>query len=115
MGAAGSGRVGVVQSEVKEERRAEPGSGDTSVAQHPLGTIPHCALHVLAAHGARRTRSVANPLTDEARRTADPARRTTLYRQAQRLVHDEVGVITTVYPVMMTVLSHFRRVGLKWT
>ncbi len=28
-----------MQSEVKEERRAEPGSGDTSVAQHPLGTI----------------------------------------------------------------------------
>ncbi len=44
-------------------------------------------------------------LIDEARRTTDPARRTTLYKQAQRLVHDEVGVITTVYPVMMTALS----------
>lgn len=44
-------------------------------------------------------------LIDEARRTSDKARRTALYQQAQRLIHEEVGVIPTVYPVVMTALG----------
>ena len=44
-------------------------------------------------------------LIDEARRTTDVARRSALYRQAQRLIFDEVGVLPTVYPDVMTAVS----------
>ncbi len=58
---ARAGRVGVVQSEVKEERRAEPGSGDTSVARHPLGPMPHQASTRKRCHpcGARWSTEMA--------------------------------------------------------
>ena len=66
-------------------------------------------------------------LIDEARRTTDIARRSALYKQAQRLVFDEAGVIPTVYPEVMTAVSQrvdgfvaspfaandFRRVSLR--
>lgn len=40
-----------------------------------------------------------------ARKTADPKKRTELYRKAQKLVYDEVALIPTVYPVNMTALN----------
>jgi dipeptide transport system substrate-binding protein len=44
-------------------------------------------------------------LLDEARRTVDVKKRTELYVKAQKLVHDEVAAIATVYPVNMTALN----------
>jgi len=44
-------------------------------------------------------------LIDEARRTADPKKRTELYVKAQKLVYDEVGTIPTVYPIYMTAVN----------
>lgn len=40
-----------------------------------------------------------------ARKTADPKKRTELYRKAQKLVYDDVALIPTVYPVNMTALN----------
>jgi len=39
-GGAGSGRWGVLRSEVKEEGRAQPGPGDMSAAERPTVLIP---------------------------------------------------------------------------
>jgi dipeptide transport system substrate-binding protein len=44
-------------------------------------------------------------LIDEARRASDPNRRTELYRQAQRVVHDEVPAVPLAYPSVITVLN----------
>jgi dipeptide transport system substrate-binding protein len=40
-----------------------------------------------------------------ARKTADPKKRSELYKKAQKLVYDEVALIPTVYPVNMTALN----------
>lgn len=44
-------------------------------------------------------------LLDAARKATDLGRRTALYQQAQRLLHDEMGVIPLVYPVYMTAVN----------
>ncbi len=44
-------------------------------------------------------------LIDQARKTTDAKKRTELYRKAQRVLYDEVGVIPMVYPVYMTALN----------
>jgi len=44
-------------------------------------------------------------LIDDARKTADPNKRTELYVKAQKLMYDEVGMIPMVYPVYMTAVS----------
>ena len=44
-------------------------------------------------------------LIDKARKMTDPAQRTALYKQAQRLLYDEVGLIPTVYPAYMTAIN----------
>ncbi len=44
-------------------------------------------------------------LIDEARKVTDIAKRTALYKQAQKLLYDEVGVIPAVYPVYMTAVN----------
>jgi dipeptide transport system substrate-binding protein len=44
-------------------------------------------------------------LIDDARKTADPKKRTELYVKAQKLMYDEVGMIPMVYPVLMTAVN----------
>ena len=44
-------------------------------------------------------------LLDAANKTTDTARRTELYTQAQRLLHDEVPVIPLTYPMIMTAVN----------
>ncbi len=44
-------------------------------------------------------------LIDKARKITDMKQRTELYKQAQRMLYDEVGMIPTVYPAYMTALN----------
>ncbi len=44
-------------------------------------------------------------LIDKARKITDMAQRTALYKAAQRLLYDEVGMIPTVYPVYLTAVN----------
>ncbi len=44
-------------------------------------------------------------LLDKGRRTADLKQRTEIYKQAQKLMFDEVGAIPAAYPVLMTAIN----------
>ena len=76
---------------------------------------------------ARWCNAAFDKLLDQARATTDMAQRTALYKQAQRVLYDDVGLIPLVYPESNTVvnkrvvgyvanplgLHDFRGVGLK--
>lgn len=72
---------------------------------------PNLACAAVAGGGnkARWCNAAFDKLLEQARATTDTPKRTALYRQAQRLLYDEVGLIPLVYPEVNTVVS--KRVG----
>lgn len=68
---------------------------------------PNLACAAVAGGGnkARWCNAAFDKLLDQARITTDMAQRTTLYKQAQKILYDDVGLIPLVYPETNTVVS----------
>ena len=68
---------------------------------------PNLACTAVTGGGnkARWCNAAFDKLLDQARATTDMAQRTSLYKQAQRVLYDDVGLIPLVYPETNTVVS----------
>jgi dipeptide transport system substrate-binding protein len=73
-----------------------------------------CAAAQSGSNKAHWCHAPFDALLDEARRTSDTARRTELYRRAQRMLYDEVGLIPLVYANELNAV-HKRVTGLRLT
>ena len=63
-----------------------------------------CAAVAGGGNKSRWCHAAFDALLEEARKTTDIARRTELYKKAQRLLYDEVGLIPLTYPQTFLVM-----------
>jgi dipeptide transport system substrate-binding protein len=63
-----------------------------------------CAAVASGGNKSRWCNAAFDALLEEARKTTDLARRTELYKKAQRLLYDEVGLIPLTYPESFLVM-----------
>lgn len=68
---------------------------------------PNLSCSAVAGGGnkSRYCSKAFDAVIDEARKTSDLAKRTVLYRKAQKMIYDEVPVIPLIYPVRTFVIS----------
>jgi dipeptide transport system substrate-binding protein len=80
-------------------------AGDNGDPDNFLTPNLGCASVASGGNKAQWCHKAFEDLLDAARKTVDAKKRTELYVKAQKLIYDEVPLIPTVYPVIMTAIN----------
>ena len=80
-------------------------AGDNGDPDNFLTPNLTCASAAAGGNKSQWCNKEFDRLVDEARRTADPKKRTELYVKAQKIAYDDVAIVPTVYPIYMTAVN----------
>ena len=80
-------------------------AGDNGDPDNFFSPNINCASVIGGGNKSQWCHKPFDDLIDKARKITDIKQRTELYKQAQKMLYDEVGMIPTVYPAYMTAIN----------